>query len=115
MYAFSPSTISQDWQLCYEAHAAARDQWALCSAFDPELARPFFDHLHLMATAFKSVHGREFDPKTPIVVAEPYETAEEARDFDFSVEAHHSEMRKEAYGLPSYHLPPACSADSKWT
>jgi hypothetical protein len=96
MYTFSPENIAEDWLRCKEAHTAAKEQWAICQHFDREAAAPFFQHLAEMAGAFKVVHGIEFDPKTPIVVPERYEAAEEARDFDFSVEAHNSEMREEA-------------------
>ena len=96
-YTFSPKTISEDWQRCYEAHTAAKEQWALFGTFCPEACGPFFQHLSELKSVFKSVHGIEFDPKKPIVVADPYETAEEARDFDFSVEAHNSEIKAEAY------------------
>src|ERR1700761_1641837 len=94
VYTFSPGNIAEDWLRCKEAHTAARDQWSLCQSFDPEAAAPFFQHLAEMAGAFKAMHGIEFDPKTPIVVPEPHETAEEARDFNIAVEAHSSEMRE---------------------
>lgn len=93
----APKTLAADWQDCKEAHTAAREQYELEKAWCGLMAgaaQPWLDALAEKAWLFKSRHGIEFDPSKPI--AEPYETFEEARDFDASVDARTSHMHEGA-------------------
>jgi hypothetical protein len=85
--------MQKDWSLCKTAYDDAVFYTGVSEGWAESSTQAWRDHLAELAYDFKSKYGIEFDPKKPIV-AETYERAEEARDFDASVEARTSHMQE---------------------
>ncbi len=89
------SQMQEDWSLCKTAYDDAVFYTGVSKGWAEASTQGWRDRLAELATEFKAMYGVEFDPKKPIVLVQ-YETAEEARDFDASVDARTSHMREEA-------------------
>lgn len=92
----SPTLLQMqtDWQRTKDAHVAAMQMWDAQGKWRRDTALPWFDAFFELAAEFKAKHGVVFDPTKPVVA--PYEYAEEARDFDVSVQARTSHMHEKA-------------------